>query len=77
VRKPADRYAQSVIASEAKQSRESKNWIASSQGLLAMTEDPHSISVNCSSSVSWIIEKLSSGIMVSTVSPSGVTPIRF
>jgi hypothetical protein len=28
-------------------------------------------------SVRWIIEKLSSEIMVGTVSPSGVTPIRF
>ena len=30
-------------------------------------------SVNCSNSVRWIIEKLSSETMVSTVSPSGLT----
>lgn len=33
----------------------------------------HSTSVNCSSRVRWMIEKLSSETSVSTVSPSGVT----
>jgi hypothetical protein len=36
-------------------------------------ERNQSTSVNCSKSVRWIIEKLSSETMVSTVSPSGVT----
>lgn len=33
----------------------------------------YSISVNCTSSVRWIAEKLSSDTSVSTVSPSAVT----